>query len=223
MSNASFKDFQQNFPLDYALRVASYWEDYANYENGAKPVPMHWKKSRNTVKKSAKNSSASKNRHKAEQMADFSLNDSLFPDKNKTLILPMNWTEVSGQLACYIPTNIGVFMLEFSHKKLLWQASWENRKVAYAKNPFLALAKLLGQDWYQHIESGINISMYDLYSDIVFDYGQKPNVRNRTRKVTIPPSFRENLHKAPQAKVNQRLQWLGRTSIEPSAIGKMRG
>lgn len=180
MTNASFKDFAENFPDAYRLRIASYWEDYANYENGFKPVPMHWRKSRNTVKKSMKKSSAIKNRHKVEHFVDFSLPKIRSKD---TLILPIIW---ESEILAYCKTDIGEFVLEWSHKRLAWCASWHG-KTAHDQNPFRALAKLLGQDWGIHKTSGIRISLYDLYSDIVFDWGQKPKVRNRTRRIIDTP------------------------------------
>lgn len=181
--NASFKDFQANFPLDYALRVASYWEDYANYENGFKPVKMRNTKSRNTVKKSSRKSSAIKKRHLVEQNSDFSMPEIR---QNQTLILPIRW---ENEIFAYAKTNIGEFMLEFRHESLEWRASWQDKAV-WDANPFRALAKLLGSTWGTHKFSGISVSLYDMYQDIVFDWGQKPNVRNRTRKIAMnKPEF----------------------------------
>lgn len=178
MSNASFKDFQTNFPAHYALRIASYWEDYANYENGFKPVPMHNRKSRNTVKKSSKKTAAIRNRHKIESQIDLNAPDIRSRD---TLILPIRW---ENEILAYAKTNIGEFVLEFKHNELEWRASWQD-KAAWDANPFRALAKLLGMCWGKHKFSGRKVSLFDLYQDIVFDYGQKPNVRNRTRKIAL--------------------------------------
>ena len=122
--------------------------------------------------------------HKLESQIDISMPEIR---QNKTLVLAIRW---ESEIFAYAKTNIGEFCLEFVHERLTWRASWQG-KYAHDQNPFRALAKLLGQSWGQHKYSGQNISLYDLYAEIVFDWGQKPNVRNRTRNISpVLPDFR---------------------------------
>lgn len=182
--NRLYKDMAENFPLIYASQITAYWEDYADYANGFKPVKMRNTKSRNTVKKSSKKTAAIRNKHKTEQNCDFSMPEIR---QNATLILPIRW---ESEILAYSRTNIGEFMLEFKHDALEWRASWQD-KACWDKNPFRALAKLLGSCWGTHKFSGQNISLYDLYQDIHFDFGQRANIRNRTRKISAKlPDFR---------------------------------
>lgn len=175
--NRMYKDMAENFPGIFASQLSAWYEECAWDDNGYKPTPMRWTKSRNTVKKSSKKTAAIRNKHKTEQNCDFSTPEIR---QNQTLVLAIKW---GSEIFAYAKTNIGEFMLEFKHESLEWRASWQDKAV-WDANPFRALARLLGSTWGTHKFSGQNISLYDLYQDIHFDFGQRANIRNRTRKIT---------------------------------------
>lgn len=179
-----YSDLRDNFPDIFAQLQSRYYEGLESYKI---PSDVKWtrKHSRTSVKRTAKKQASLRKIH----ILDESLTREL-PDKDKTLVLRFVGDKQIGYLAA---TNQGTFGVLFLSWCNLWVAGYADKtgKVLISQDSFVsakdALARLCGQTFAYHITSNRELSLYDIYESVFFDFSdsnvKKP--RNNTLKLRV--------------------------------------
>lgn len=177
-----YYDLEHNFPLIFDSLRRTYYEGLESYRI---PTSVTWtrRKSRTSIQRTAKKQSALRKQHSLENSLDKSL-----PDKDKTLVIRFVGARGIGYMA---KTNAGVFAVldlfgvwiggffDSSEEQILFQVS--------DKSYTDCLARLCGQTWAYHKFSARELSLYDIYQDVYFDFSdsKRKKPRNNTLKLRV--------------------------------------
>lgn len=187
------KDFELHYPLILRQFDKERLADSFDSEILPHPVPLRWKRGRGTVKRSSKQSAASRHIHELESKLDFK---KIFPEKKKALLLVFH-RFLDKRDGYFAVTNIGDFEVLRLPDNAGWVALWQGvrHKFAYGKSPATALARLMGKKWAEfklENRQSYYASLYDFYREIHFEFAENPKKRPRnwTDKIRPVPHFR---------------------------------
>jgi hypothetical protein len=177
-------DLRDNFPNIFSELKAMYYEGLESYRI---PSSISWtrRKSRTSVQRTAKKQAAQRKKWILEN----SLNK-ILPDKDKTLVIRFVGNRQIGYLA---KTNQGIFGVLFLSWNSLWVAGFQDNqgRIRATQESCIShtdcLARLCGQPWALHKFSDTELSLYDIYESVYFDFSDsnRKKPRNNTLKLRV--------------------------------------